>query len=142
MALTQFTRPDGSPFLIVDRDRRNDWVYARWLGPQTLGTVMEGGLAYVQMLRDEPCARLLNDHSELHGLFTQANDWIAQVWTPLIIQAGLRYFAQVLSPDVFGQLSMEALHMRIGSQFELRIFPALDPARAWLQDVKQSATAV
>jgi len=134
MPIQEFRRPDGSIYLIAERDRENGWIYARWIGPQTLGTVMEGGLAYVDMLREEPCRRLLNDHTELEGLFTRANDWVAQVWTPLIIQAGLRYFAQVLSRDVFAQISMENLHHRIGDKFEMRLFNNLPAAREWLKE--------
>lgn len=94
---------------------------------------MEGGLLYIDMLRAHPCPALLNDHSALHGLFTGANDWIAQVWTPMIMQAGLHYFAQVLSPDVFAQFSMENLHQRIGPNFQMRMFDNVPAARAWLE---------
>jgi hypothetical protein len=96
---------------------------------------MEGGLAYVDMLRAEPCPKLLNDHQELVGRFLEANDWIAQVWTPLIMQAGLRYFAHVLSPGIFGQLSIKDLHQRIGTQFEMQFFEDIEAAKDWLRSL-------
>lgn len=136
MPATSFRRPDGHVFLTAERNRLEGWIHARWTGVQTLETVMEGGLAYVQMLHEEPCPKLLNDHSELIGRFTAANDWIAQVWTPLILQAGLRYFAHVLSPGVFGQLSIEDLHQRIEGVFELRMFDEVEDAKAWLRSVE------
>jgi hypothetical protein len=126
-------RPDGHIYLTVSRDRENNWIYAHWTGIQTLDTVREGGLTYVQLLTQEPCPKLLNDHRELIGRFTEANEWIATVWTPLILQAGLRYFAQVLSPGIFGQLSMQDLHQRIGDHFEMRLFEDFDAAQAWLR---------
>jgi hypothetical protein len=129
----QLRRPDGHVFLTVDRDQENNWIYARWTGIQTLATIQEGGLYYVEMLRQEPCARLLNDHRELIGRFTDANDWIATIWTPLILQAGLRYFAQVLSPGIFGQLSIEDLRQRIGDQFEMQFFQDFEAAQQWLR---------
>ncbi|GAA4013611.1 hypothetical protein GCM10022408_28430 [Hymenobacter fastidiosus] len=125
-------RPDGHVYLMVERDPINNWVYARWTGIQTLATIQEGGLFYVDMLRQHPCARLLNDHRELIGRFTAANEWIATVWTPLILQAGLRYFAQVVSPGIFGQLSIQDLHQRIGDQFQMQLFPDVEAARTWL----------
>jgi hypothetical protein len=130
-----FRRPDGHVYLTATRDRTNNWIHAAWSGVQTLETIQAGGLAYIDMLKAEPCAKLLNDHRELIGRFTEANDWIAQVWTPQIIQAGLRYFAQVLAPGIFGQFSMQELHQRIGDQFEIRLFARLDEAQDWLRSV-------
>lgn len=133
---TSLRRGDGTVYLSVERNQHENWIYARWHGSQTLATIMDGGLTYLDMLRAEPCPRLLNDHQELVGTFTEANDWIEQVWTPLIIGAGLRYFAQVVSPDIFGQLSIENLHLRIGDRFEMRIFEDLESARQWLRAQK------
>ncbi|UYZ57864.1 hypothetical protein [Hymenobacter latericus] len=134
-SVTTFHRPDGYVYLTAERNRHEGWICARWSGIQTLSTVMEGGMAYLDMLREEPCAKLLNDHSELVGPFSEANEWIANVWTPLTIEAGLRYFAQVLSPGIFGQLSVQDLHRRIGNQFEMRLFDNPENAKNWLRSV-------
>lgn len=131
--LIALQRGDGSTYLTVERNRPENWIHARWHGPQTLGSIMDGGLTYVDMLRAEPCPKLLNDHRELTGNFTEANPWIEQVWTPLILDAGLRYFAQVLSPDIFGQLAIENLQLRIGEVFEMRMFDSLEAAQQWLR---------
>jgi hypothetical protein len=130
-----FRRPDGHVFLTATRDRANHWIHAQWTGVQTLETIQTGGLAYLDMLRAEPCAKLLNDHRELVGRFVGANEWIAEVWTPRIMQAGLRYFAQVLAPGIFGQLSMQDLHQRISDQFEIKMFDQLEDAQAWLRSL-------
>lgn len=130
-----FRRSDGHIFLTATRDRAHDWIHAQWTGIQTMETIQTGGLAYIDMLKQEPCVRLLNDHRELIGRFTDANQWIAEVWTPRIMQAGLRYFAQVLAPGVFGQMSMQDLHVRISDQFEIKIFDQLADAEAWLNSL-------
>ncbi|GAB3582395.1 hypothetical protein [Hymenobacter daeguensis] len=130
-----FRRPDGHIFLTATRDRANGWIHAQWTGIQTLETIRAGGLAYIDMLKQEPCPKLLNDHRELIGRFTEANQWIAEVWTPRIMQAGLRYFAQVLAPGVFGQMSMQDLHLRISDQFEIKMFDQLAEAEAWLNSL-------
>jgi hypothetical protein len=130
-----FRRPDGHVYLTATRDRVNNWIHAEWSGVQTLATIQTGGLAYIDMLRAEPCAKLLNDHRELVGRFVDANEWVAQVWTPRIMQAGLRYFAQVLAPGVFGQLSMQDLHQRISDQFEIKMFEHLADAEDWLRSL-------
>ncbi|SMC00119.1 hypothetical protein SAMN00120144_2525 [Hymenobacter roseosalivarius DSM 11622] len=124
---------DGSIYLTFGYDQTDQWIYAQWFGRQTLGSVMDGGLTYLEMLRRAPCSKLLNDHRHLVGTFTEANDWIQQVWTPLIIAAGLRSFAQVVSPDIFGQLSIEDLQHRISDQLDLYLFDDLESAQNWLR---------
>ncbi|MBG8552253.1 hypothetical protein [Hymenobacter guriensis] len=131
--LTSLRRGDGSVYLTVERNQRDNWIHARWYGHQTIGTIMDGGLTYVEMLRADPCPKLLNDHRNLIGAFTEANTWIQQVWTPLIINAGLRYFAQVVSPDIFSQLSIENLQQRIGDTLQMHLFEDVETAQAWLR---------
>ncbi|TGE25565.1 hypothetical protein E5K00_10365 [Hymenobacter aquaticus] len=131
--ITSLYRGDGTVYLLVERNQKENWIHARWQGRQTMGTIMDGGLTYVEMLRAHPCPKLLNDHRELIGTFTEANDWIQQVWTPLIMAAGLRYFAQVISPDVFGQLSIEDLQHRIGEVLHIQLFDQLETAQRWLR---------
>jgi hypothetical protein len=130
---TTLRRGDGSIYLTFRYDQAEDWIHAHWFGRQTLGTVMDGGLTYLDMMRGQPCPKLLNDHRDLVGTFTEANDWIQQVWTPLIISAGLRSIGQVVSPDVFGQLSIEDLQHRIGDQLDIYLFNDLDAAQNWLR---------
>ncbi|WP_400194283.1 hypothetical protein [Hymenobacter sp. B81] len=43
--------------------------------------------------------------------------------------AGLRSIGQVVSPDVFGQLSIEDLQHRIGNQLDLFLFENLEAAK-------------
>lgn len=131
--VTSLYRGDGTVYATVERNKTDNWIHARWLGRQTLGTIMDGGLTYVQMLREQPCPKLLNDHRALIGTFTEANDWIQQVWTPLIMAAGLRSFAQVLSPDVFSQLSIEDLQLRVAGQLDIQLFDNLEAAQSWLR---------
>lgn len=131
--ITSLKRGDGSVYLTVERNTTNNWIHAHWHGRQTIGTVMDGGLWYLDMLRQQPCPKLLNDHRDLVGTFTEANDWIQQVWTPLIMAEGLRSIGQVVSPDIFGQLSIEDLQMRIGNQLDIYLFDKLDDAQAWLR---------
>jgi len=131
--IASLRRGDGSVYLTVERNQQDNWIHAHWHGRQTLVSIMDGGLTYVEMLREQPCPKLLNDHRDLVGAFTEANDWIEQVWTPLMIGAGLRYFAQVLSPDIFSQLSIENLQFRIGDLLQIHMFDNLEEAQRWLR---------
>ncbi|SNR70867.1 MULTISPECIES: hypothetical protein [Hymenobacter] len=131
--ITSLRRGDGSVYLTVEHNHYENWIHAHWYGRQTLSTVMDGGLTYLEMLRQTPCPKLLNDHRDLVGTFTEANEWIQQVWTPLICAAGLRYIGQVVSSDIFGQLSIEDLQYRIGDQLDIYLFDSLDTTQNWLR---------
>jgi hypothetical protein len=120
-------------YLTFEHVESENWVHARWHGRQTLSTVMDGGLTYLDLIRRTPCSRLLNDHRELVGTFLEANDWIQQVWTPMTIASGLRSIGQVVSPDIFGQLSIEDLRHRIGNQLDIHLFDQLEKAQEWLR---------
>jgi len=72
----------------------NAYILAHWVGRQTLETV-RGGTFYIKMIKEQPCAKLLNSHEELIGPWNVANDWIIEYWTPKVQALGLRFMAQV-----------------------------------------------
>ncbi|KAA9345545.1 hypothetical protein [Adhaeribacter soli] len=135
MARKEFKKANGDIFLIAERMPDNAFIHARWIGIQSVATVMEGGNFYVSMLQKQPCPRLLNDHSELIGPWEVANEWIASDWTPKVRALGLQYMAQVLAPGIYGKMSFHQLHQRIEGQFEIMMFDKEAPARKWLQEV-------
>ncbi|GAA4300324.1 hypothetical protein [Nibribacter koreensis] len=132
MIIKELKKPNGDTFLIAERAEDNAYIHARWMGIQTLETVKEGGAFYVNMLKEKPCARLLNNHKELIGPWDVANDWITKEWTPLVMQLGLKYMSQVLAPGIYGQMSFHQLHQQIGDQFEIKMFDEEKPALEWL----------
>jgi hypothetical protein len=131
--LHSLRRGDGTLYLTLEHNKNENWIHAHWYGYQTLGTVMDGGLTYLDLIRQDPCPKLLNDHRDLVGTFTDANEWIQQIWTPLTINSGLRYIGQVVSPDVFGQLSIEDLKFRISDQLDIHLFDSLEETEEWLR---------
>lgn len=130
---TSLRRGDGSIYLTFKYHPDEDWIHAQWFGRQTLGSVMDGGLTYLEVMRRKPCAKLLNDHRELVGTFVEANEWIQTVWTPLVMAEGLRSIGQVVSPDVFGHLAIEDLKNRIGDKLDIYLFNDLQEAKHWLR---------
>jgi hypothetical protein len=95
--------------------------------------IKEAGLAYIQMVKETGCPKLLNDNRELVGPFKAANDGIEKVWTPQIIRNGVRYFAHLVSHGIYGQLSAQDLHQRIAGALDMRIFSYEEVAKAWLR---------
>jgi hypothetical protein len=140
MERTEFKKANGDIYLIAERMPDNSYIHARWIGIQTLETVMEGGKFYLKMLLEKPCEKLLNDHHELIGPWNVANEWIVNEWTPKVRMMGLHYMAQVMAPGIYGQMSFQQLHQRIDDKFEIMMFNDEVTASMWLLQV--GATAV
>ena len=130
--ITELKKANGDVFLIAERMPDNSYIHARWIGMQTLDTVMKGGLLYLEMLIKQPCAKLLNDHSELIGPWMVANDWIVNEWTPKVRALGLTHMAQVMAPGIYGKLSFHELHQRIDDNFDIMMFDLPNNAKEWL----------
>jgi hypothetical protein len=128
----ELKKANGDVFLVVERMPDNAYILAHWIGLQTLETVMQGGNYYTDMIKKQPCTKLLNSHEELIGPWNIANDWIVKEWTPKVQSLGLRYMAQVLAPGVYGQLSFHQLHQRISDKWEIKMFDKEAAAREWL----------
>ena len=138
----ELTKPNGDVFLLAERMLGNTYIFARWTGRQTLETVREGGNYYLEMIKQQPCDKLLNSHTELIGPWDIANDWIVQEWTPKVRALGLRYMAQVLAPGVYGRMSFHQLHQRIDDDFEIKMFEDEESAREWLLQLSSKPVTI
>jgi hypothetical protein len=115
------------------RDRENGWIYAHWAGVHSLEMVQTAGLHYLEMMAQEPCARLLNNHQDVIGRFLSVNEWIVQEWAPQAVAAGLRTVAQVLAPGVQVSPAVRDLMRRLAPRFRTAFFTDLDAAQTWLR---------
>jgi hypothetical protein len=53
---------------------------------------------------------------------------------PQALAMGLKRFAHIVSPGIFGQASAAEMITRVGSQFEMRLFEDMEMAKAWLRE--------
>ncbi|MFB9864771.1 hypothetical protein [Rufibacter immobilis] len=141
MTKAELKKPNGDVFLVAERAADNSYIHAQWVGIQSLDTVMEGGTFYIEMLKQQPCPRLLNDHKELIGPWDIANNWIVQFWTPKVMELGLQYMGQVLAPGIYGKMSFHQLHQRISDQFQIKMFEDVPTAMDWLLRVDKENTS-
>ncbi len=110
---------------------------ANWTGAYlSLEEVQKGALTALDYLKRYNAPYLFNDNRELEGAWDEANDWIAQVWMPQAIAAGMKKFAHILAQDLYGQLSAEFLeeNSRKVGDFQMRLFGDEQEALAWLFD--------
>jgi maltoporin len=108
---------------------------ANWKGSYlSLEEVQKGALAALDYLKRYEAPFLFNDNRELEGAWDEANDWVAQVWMPQAIAAGMKKFAHILAKDLYAQLSAEFMeeNSRKVGDFQMRLFGDEPEALRWL----------
>lgn len=131
--LQELKSSTGKVFLTIYYDEENNWIYNNWEGYVTPENVKQGAMAVLDAFRAHNVFCVLNDNSKLVGPWDQAVEWIEKEWTPLIIDAGLRYFAHVVDKDSFAATSAETMAERTQSHFKMQLFNNLADAQKWLQ---------
>ena len=130
---TTLTNSFDKVFLTIEFDVANQWIYNNWTGVLPTEKVIQGCQATIEFLRENRCAHMLNDNRQVIGSWNSANDWIAANWMPQVLKLGLKRFAHIVSPGIFGQASAEEMVTRVGNQLEIRLFKDVDLAKEWLR---------
>ncbi len=124
----------GKVYYSVEYDQANGWNYSTWTGYVTVEEVKQACLEGLALISSNRCPDLLNDNSLISGPWSGANEWIATEWMPKALGMGLKWFAHVVSPNVFSALSASQLVSRVeGMNFEMRIFETRTEAQQWLR---------
>ena len=129
----EITNSFDKVYLTIEFDEANNWVYNNWVGVLPTETVIQGCQATIDYLREHNAPHMLNDNSRVVGSWNAANEWIAQNWVPQALALGLKRFAHIVSPGIFGQASAAEMVTRVGTQLEMRLFQDVELAKAWLR---------
>ncbi|MDO6390189.1 hypothetical protein Q4E40_08630 [Pontibacter sp. BT731] len=125
--------------LYVTIQRKQDYIEAKWQGHITADNVVCAAQAFLELLRKDPCPKLLNDKSEVTGDWQEANDWLQFEWLPQVLGAGLRYMAHVYSFSMFSKLAARELEERITPQLSMKNFYERRLAVEWLLEQDDTA---
>ncbi|WP_157593209.1 hypothetical protein [Rufibacter tibetensis] len=128
----ELKKANGDVFFEAWRMPEELFIRVNWIGIQTLETVVMGGNQLLAMLREKPCRGILNSNRELIGPWESAVPYMAYKWAPTAEILGLKYFAHVLSPGIFGQRSYEVFNQQLKGQLRTRAFEMEDQAMEWL----------
>lgn len=130
----ELTNSFDKVYLTIEPDDANRWIYTNWIGVLPTELVIRGSSTILEVLQTSPCPRMLNDNRALIGSWSSANEWIAQQWIPQAVTLGLKRFAHIVSPGIFGQASAAEFVTRVGKQFEMRLFQDIELAKIWLRE--------
>ncbi len=126
----------GATFITIRADNASRFVHNHWRGMLSVDNVKQGATECLNMLRDTGYTQLLNDNTDIIGSWDEANDWIAETWMPQALALGLRQFAHILPPSIFGVTAAEQMRVRVGDKFEMRLFKSLPEGKAWLAETR------
>jgi len=138
----KLTNDLGSQFFHAFTEMDGNLIFTDWNGFVTVDDVKAGAIEVLKLLEYHKAPMLLNSNEKLEGSWDEANEWIASEWMPKAIGLGLKRFAHIVSPEIFGALSAEEMVERAAEfDFELRTFQDVESAKAWLKSESQGVTA-
>lgn len=120
----------GNVYYEASYNEDGKYVLSDWIGFVTVEEVKKAANAGIDLFLkpNGTCTKMLNSNEKLQGSWEEANDWI-----PRALQGGLRYFAHVVSPDVFARLAADTLEQNFKEAgFTMRTFGNRQDAVAWL----------
>ena len=115
-------------------DRQNQWLYVDWKGFQDNQTVKAGCLKMLEMLKAAAFSKVLNDNRNVLGTWSDAVEWVANEWFPMMEAAGLKCFAWIYSQSTFSQLSADKSVDVLKGSITTRFFNDTDEGSKWLHE--------
>jgi len=112
----------------------SDIMYVEWTGYQDMNTVKRGGSLMIEYLKENHRSKVFNDNRLVPGTWSEASDWAANIWLPLMELAGLKFFAWILSESAFSQLSAQKSVENEDKHSEIVFFTQAEEGLKWLEE--------
>ena len=114
-------------------DSKTQILHARWKGYQSLNTGTQGCARLLDLMVRHKAFHILNDNTDVRGLWMGAAEWAAREWFPRMKESGMQRFAWVYSPAKFSQISADtALALLDPDAFGVKVFHDAAAALDWL----------
>lgn len=117
-------------------NKEKNQLEADWTGFQNFKSVQNGCMLVLEMFKKNQCTKLLNDHTNVLGNWSEASDWVRLKWLPLMEEAGLKYFAWILSPDIFSSLAgIKSVDESYKGVIKSKFFKNINEAHQWINTI-------
>ena len=128
---------DRDPYYSIYYDSDESWLHVDWTGYQTLASesVQRGCERMLVRMVEHKAFRILNDNTNVAGVWNLPPKWLAEDWFPRMYRAGLERFAWIYSPHRASQVTVNATlsHMDADS-LNTKVFYDIEEARKWLRE--------
>jgi hypothetical protein len=117
----------------------DEWLYVDWTGYQSVEQVKQGCEQMLLYMIAQQTFDVLNDNTNVSGIWIGAADWVGSDWFPRMRAKGLRRFAWVYSPSRFSQISTNTA-LAVAPPNVARVFDEKEAAEKWLRTQRETAT--
>lgn len=94
-------------YIVIEYNHVEDWLYVNWRGYVNYETVTAGCEKMLHYMVERSCYKILNDNTNVEGIWSGASKWVGKDWMPRMRASGLQCFAWVQSPSALSQMSTE-----------------------------------
>ncbi len=126
-----------SPYITVRCDEDAQYIYHtvhRPITPDQDEVLKEALNKGTEALTEHGLSKWLSDDRKNGPLSQESLAWSAQDWTPRTIQAGWKYWANVVPEDIKAAGSLVPLIEDLAKYgLIMRVFTELESAKAWLE---------
>lgn len=120
-------------FIEISFDPQTEILYANWKGYQSVASIRVGCEAMLKFLSEKKLRKVLNDNTNVLGIWRSAAEWIAADWFPRMKNAGMQAFAWVYSSSRLSQISTDdTMAILDADKYGIRLFHEKSEAQTWL----------
>ncbi|WP_157578728.1 hypothetical protein [Pontibacter roseus] len=119
--------------ILIEYNHADDWIYINWRGFQSYDSVVAGCEKILECMQERQCTKILNDNTNVEGIWSGASKWVGQDWMPRMRAAGLECFAWVYSPSTFSRLSTDKTLKNTEDASFIKTFDDIETATDWLR---------
>lgn len=120
-----------TPEIYIGHDLENQWLYVDWKGEYNQEDSRAACLLMLEVMRNSPCHKVLNDNSNITRAKMQFTAW-GVWWLEEMRAAGLHFLAWVLPQDLLARQATETAVHGI-EQPRVGTFDDVASAYGWLQ---------
>ena len=128
------------PNIEIFWDEKFQWLYADWIGYQTVPEIERGCEQMLRLIAAKSCDSILNDNRRVEGIWVAAAEWVGRVWFADLRRSGVKNFAWIYSPAKFSQFSTDET-LKIVSPGMVKTFDDYESAVTWLWKQRQISKA-
>ncbi|MBB6107792.1 PAS domain S-box-containing protein [Mucilaginibacter lappiensis] len=124
-------------YISINYNKMHNRLDVDWTGFHDIESVKRGCLIMWEILEKNKSDRVVNDNTHVLGNWSEAAEWVGNIWFPMMEKAGLKYFALVFSPSTFSQLSAKKSIDIMAGIITTQYFTDIKLAEAWINEQKQ-----
>jgi PAS domain S-box-containing protein len=123
------------PGLEIKYSKSQKYVFVKWSGFHSLHSIKTGCLKLLNSVSEKKAKYILNNNEDVIGTWSEAADWVAAEYFPMLQQTGVTHVAWVYSPSTFSRLSADMTIANIKTAIIVRTFDDVDTAKKWLTEI-------